>query len=146
VQLKTELSSSVFYATAGYRADCSNIAFKEVITINHATNEKAWFKQASPKSIKMSATDYNVPGSTYGLWNGYGAATNSYNYQLNICDSGPGLMLSGFYNSCYKQCFEWCSDLTTAYFRLSGALTGVAWNELGHEHLSKKLVSFGIRG
>jgi hypothetical protein len=95
----------------------------------------------------MSTTDYNVPGSTYGLWNGFGVATNTYNYQLNICDSQfhQGLMVTG-YNNCYKQCANWCSDYSLAYFRMQGVYGGVAWNVNGHTHFAKKLVSFGVRG
>jgi hypothetical protein len=152
VHIKTELSSSVAYATNGYRADCNNIAFKEIIAVNHETNERAWFKQvsATPASIKMSTTNYDVSGSTYGLWNGFGVATNTYNYQLNICDSQfyQALMLSE-YTNCYKQCTNWCTDHGSSYFRMATGDTtyaGVSWKENGHNLATKKLVSFGVRG
>jgi hypothetical protein len=146
------VSSNIAFGTAGYRSDCRNIAFKEVIAVNHASNERVWFKQVTPKSIKLSATDYNVPGSTFGLWSGFGIASNVYQYQLNICDSShyQGLMISGYTSNCYKDCNSWCSDGSSPYFRMATGsdsnLSGVAWNEDGHRPTSKKLVSFGVRG
>ncbi len=99
----------------------------------------------------MANYNYYVGGSTFGLWNPFGAATPSYQYQLAICDApstlSPGLMVSGFHG-CYKECGHWCGDYT-AYFRMQSPTypdyLGNAWNENGHTNVALKLVSYGVR-
>ncbi len=100
----------------------------------------------------MANYNYYVGGSNFGLWNGFGVAPQSYQYQIQICDIttdlSPELMVSG-YTSCYKQCNDWCGDGSTAYFRMQspnhGAYLGNAWNENGHGNVGLKLVSYGVR-
>ncbi len=101
----------------------------------------------------MANYNYYVGGSTFGLWNGFGVAPQSYQYQIQICDAASGLaaqlMVSGF-TGCYKECNSWCSDESTAYFRMQspnnpGAYLGNAWNENGHGNVGLKLVSYGVR-
>ena len=74
-----------------------------------------------------------------------------YEYQLNICDGGwmwTGFMMTG-YNGCTKQCGSWCGDTGTVYFRTdgsdSGSYNGVAFNENGHQNVSNKTMSVGLR-
>jgi hypothetical protein len=140
------------FATSGYRSDCRRVPFNDILTINHATNQRAWFKQTSRTAFLMANYNYYVGGSNFGLWNGFGVAPQSYQYQIQICDIttdlSPELMVSG-YTSCYKQCNDWCGDGSTAYFRMQspnhGAYLGNAWNENGHGNVGLKLVSYGVR-
>jgi hypothetical protein len=152
--IKTEITSSVAFGTNGYRSNCNNIPFQEVLTVNHATRAQAWFKQVdTPKNFTLSATNYFASGPSLGLWSGYGAAaTTAYFYQFAICDAAsnfsPGLFFSGYFGNCYKQCNSWCGDVSSNYFRVDSSVagfSGVAWNENGHRDVASKLVSYGVR-
>jgi hypothetical protein len=143
------------FGKAGYRGDCRNIPFREVLYISHVDQQVAWFSKRSAGHIITSLTNYYVPGNTYGLWTPHGVASGSYDYQLLICDKSdqngfyPGYFISG-YTKCFKKCNNWCSDRSTPYFRTDGhsatsSYDGVAFNTNGHQSLNRKLVSVGLR-
>lgn len=114
-------NASTPYGTDGYRSDCYNYPFNEVLYINHETNEKAWFVYpGAPKAAfrfmvgpAVAAADAQIAGSSRRLialpanWEGRSAAGGvSYKYQLNICDAGSdaiGMFMSGINNNCYKE-------------------------------------------
>jgi len=139
------------FGTPGYRTDCRNIPFSEILYINHDNGQKAWFTRQSPGNIVISSLGYCTNGSATGLWTAHGVASTSYNYQLNICDCNMyvGLMMSGYTSNCWKDCNSWCSDTGSPYFRWDGSSSsdynGVAFNENGHRNVSSKTMSAGIR-
>lgn len=150
VRLQSQFEAAPAFGTSGYRSDCRNVPFKDVLYINHANNEKAWFKRDTRNDITISA-NYNAAGNVYGLWTGGGVAETSYKYQLNVCDTNwmwVGLMISGRVG-CDKQCGSWCSDTTTQYYRTdgddAGTYNGVSFRENGHRNVSDKTMSVGIR-
>ena len=167
VRIANEVTYSYPYASHGYRSDCRNTVFNDVIALNHDNGQVAWFKQQSRSAFKFSSTNYFVTGSAFGLWTGFGAAaTSSWSYQMGICDSAsilaPGLWMSGSYpqwdlmetlicagyTNCWKECNSWCGDTSTWYFRVESYYAGyygVTWREQGHTDVSNKLVSYGIR-
>jgi hypothetical protein len=139
------------FGTPGYRTDCRNIPFSEILYINHDNGQKAWFTRQSPGNIVISSLGYCTNGSATGLWTAHGVASTSYNYQLNICDCDMyvGLMMSGYTSNCWKACNNWCADTSSPYFRWDGSsssdFNGVAFNENGHRNVSSKTMSAGIR-
>ena len=157
MHIASQVTFSIPFGGIGYRTDCRNVPFNDVLTVNHdgSGQPKAWFKQTSRTQFKLASTNYFTTGPAYGLWSGYGVAPTSYQYQLGICDSSstlaPGIWMSG-YTGCWKECNSWCGDTSTAWFRAESETTcyaGVAWNENGHNecnnNVSKKRASFGIR-
>ncbi|XP_028412654.1 uncharacterized protein LOC114535551 [Dendronephthya gigantea] len=146
VNIKTELLTT---PALGYRADCNNIPFTEVIFVDEKSKQKAAFKKSgSPVTF---TGNYDKRANAYGLWTAQGVATTQYKYQMLICDTTfyKGLHFSGFTKNCYKQCNNWCSDTTSAYFRTSAvshqSYKGVAFNQNGHKPLPNRLISAGIR-
>ena len=136
---------------AGYRMDCRNIPFTDVLYINRDTEETAWFSKQIQEPITMSGLGYDTVGSAAGLFNAHGVASTSWNYQLNICDQSwmwVGLMMTG-YTNCWKRCGNWCGDTSSPYFRTDGDTgtnyNGVSFNENGHRNVSYKTISVGIR-
>ena len=116
--------------------------------VDHQTGSKVYFKPKSNHSVKAAA-NYGKSGSAFGLWDAMGAS-RSYSYQLLICDNlfYTGFMVSGFTHSCYKQCFSWCYDTGSPYFRTastSSLYKGVAFNVNGHRPVSNRLMSVGLR-
>ena len=153
VHIKTEYvyNPNYPYGVPGYRTDCRNIPFTEVLYVNNENGQKAWFTRQNSSPVTISNLGYNVAGNVLGLWTPHGVASTSYNYQLNICDDGwmwVGLMMTG-YTNCWKQCNSWCSDTSSPYFRTDGddggSYNGVAFNENGHKNVSYKTMSVGIR-
>jgi subtilisin-like proprotein convertase family protein len=152
VHVKTEVSSNTAYGSSGYRSDCNDIAFSELLYVNHTSNQSAWFSRDGGGALKMSSTNYNTSGGDFGQWSAVGGVANgNFKYQLNICDAGwmwTGLMLTG-YTNCWKQCGAWCGDTQTPYFRVDGDdggdYNGLAFNENGHQNVGGKLLSVGIR-
>ena len=153
VHMKTEVTYSATkpFGQDGYRTNCNSVPFSEVLYVNHANNQKAWFTRNAGTKLTAGSTNWFVNGSTYGLWTGHGATNTGYSYQLNICDAGwmsTGLMITG-YTSCWKDCNGWCSDTSSPYFRMdgdpNGSYDGVAFNENGHQVVGYKLMSVGIR-
>ena len=154
VHLATETSynPALPFGTPGYRTDCRNVLFSQVLYVNHDTNQKAWFKRNDPAKVTIMGKGYFLGGSDLGLWTAGGVANTAYSYQLNICDAGwmwVGLMITG-YTNCWKQCNSWCSDTSTPYYRMDGDdggnYNGIAFNENGHNNgLSYKTMSVGIR-
>lgn len=149
---RTEVSySSNFpYGSNGYRTNCNNILFSEIMFIDHQTGKKAYFKRRSKVSI-TAANNYGNIASSYGLWDGVGV-NNAYSYQLLICDTSffTGFFVSGYTGSCYKQCNSWCGDTASPYFRTastSSSYKGVAFNTNGHSPNipSNRLISVGMR-
>jgi hypothetical protein len=144
VDFETQTSSAVAYGTDGYRADCRKIPFSEVLYVQHSTGNKAWFSRSG--DVRIDA--YPSSGSTWGLWTGHGAVSGS-TWQLMACNTSMyvGLFASGYTGSCYKSCGSWCSDTSSAYFRVYGSssYTGVAFNQNGHTTLGNQVMSVGIR-
>jgi hypothetical protein len=150
VRLQTQYDATPAYGTSGYRSDCRNIPFKDVLYVNHTANQSAWFTRDVRTDITMAA-NYNASGNVYGLWTGGGVANTSYKYQLNVCDTNwmwVGLMMSGRVG-CDKACGSWCSDTTTEYYRTDGddggSYNGVSFRENGHTNVGAKTMSVGIR-
>ena len=152
VHIATETSSIQNYGTPGYRSNCQNIPFSDILYHQHDNDERAWFTAQSGVEFTIAGLGYSANYSTMNtLFDAHGVATTNYNYQLNICDSSwmhTGIMISG-YTGCTKACNSWCSDYTTPYFRSNGdsgsSYTGVAFNENGHGNVGNKTMSVGIR-
>lgn len=143
-------SSNFPYGSDGYRTNCNNIVFSEIMFIDHQTGKKVSFKRRSKVPI-TAANNYGNIASTYGLWDGVGA-NNAYSYQLLICDTAffTGFFVSGHTGNCYKQCDSWCGDKASPYFRTASTnanYKGVAFNVNGHypNIPSNRLISVGLR-
>lgn len=143
------------FGSDGYRANCRDVSFDEVLYRNHSTGQDAWFSRNSGGEVTMSGTDYATTGSELGRWTGHGVAVTNYDYQVLVCDNGwmwTGLFVSGITgggNPCWKACNSWCSDTSTHYYRPDGSDTssynGLAFRENGHTNVANKLLSMGIR-
>lgn len=152
VHIQSETSYTGTYGQAGYRSDCSEIPFTDVLYVNHSANQKAWFYAQSNNPMTITNLGYNAPGNAAGtLFTAGSGASTSWNYQLNVCDSSwmwVGLMMTG-YTGCYKQCGSWCGDTSSPYFRTDGdnggSYNGVAFNQNGHTNVGYKTMSVGIR-
>ncbi|KAJ7388495.1 calcium ion binding [Desmophyllum pertusum] len=138
------------YESDGYRTNCNNIPFSEIMFIDRQTGKKVFFKRQTKTPI-TAAHNYGNAAGTYGLWDGVGT-NNGYSYQLLICDHSfySGFFVSGYTGSCYKQCNSWCGDKASPYFRTAStnaAYKGVAFNTNGHQPniLSNRLISVGVR-
>jgi len=149
---RTEVTyNSAFpYGNDGYRTNCNNIPFTEIIFIDHQTGNKAYFKRNSSLSITAAAI-YGKNGSASGLWDGVGT-NKAYSYQLLFCDHSfySGFFVSGYTNTCYKKCHNWCGDTYSPYFRTASTDSrygGVAFNTNGHEPnvVGNRLMSVGLR-
>ncbi|XP_078371591.1 uncharacterized protein LOC144655242 [Oculina patagonica] len=156
VKPRTEVTYSAQfpYGSDGYRTNCNNIPFTEIIFIDHQAGTKVYFKRRTNLPI-TTADNYGKAAGTYGLWDGVGA-NNAYSYQLLICDISAfysGFFISGYttyqQTYCYKHCNSWCGDGTSPYFRTAFANNagsgGVAFNTNGHNALSNRLISVGLR-
>jgi len=150
---KTEVtySAQIPYGTDGYRTNCNNIPFTEIIFIDHQSGNKAYFKRRTHVAIK-AAGNYGKAAGTYGLWDGVGSMNSAFSYQLLICDTAfyTGFFVSGYTSNCYKQCNNWCGDRTSPYFRTSSTNShykGVAFNTNGHHPNvpNNRLMSVGLR-
>ena len=152
IHLQTETAYTGGYGQAGYRSNCSEVPFTDVLYVNHDNGQKAWFYAQSGTPLTISNLGYLGNGSlTNTLFTPGGVASGSWNYQLLVCDQNwmwVGLMMSG-YTNCYKQCGSWCGDTSSPYFRTDGddggAYNGVAFNENGHTNVGYKTLSVGIR-
>ncbi|XP_078369767.1 uncharacterized protein LOC144653602 [Oculina patagonica] len=135
------------YGTNGYRTDCNNIQFREILFVDEATADKAFFTHKLSSTL-VAAGNYGA--QLPGLWVGGGTTDTSFEYQLLICDQDfySGFFISG-YTGCYKQCSHWCWDYSSPYFRSASTRTaaygGVAFNVNGHRPLSSRLISVGLR-
>ncbi|KAL9973368.1 hypothetical protein ACROYT_G019819 [Oculina patagonica] len=135
------------YGTNGYRTDCNNIQFREILFVDETTGDKAFFTYKLSSTL-VAAGNYGA--QLPGLWVGGGTTDTSYEYQLLICDQDfySGFFISG-YRDCYKQCSYWCWDYSSPYFRSASTHTaaygGVAFNVNGHWPLSSRLISVGLR-
>ncbi|XP_044176300.1 uncharacterized protein LOC114957932 [Acropora millepora] len=141
-------SSKTPYGNDGYRTNCNNIPFTEIMFVDHQTGNKVYFKRKSNLPVKAAA-NYGKTGSALGLWDAVGAS-RSYSYQLLICDTSfySGFMVSGFTGNCYKKCNSWCGDTRSPYFRTAATNSGykgVAFNANGHRPVSSRLMSVGLR-
>ncbi|KAJ7370217.1 hypothetical protein OS493_033562 [Desmophyllum pertusum] len=150
VKPKTEVTYNAQfpYGSDGYRTNCNNISFTEIIFVDHQTGAKAYFKRQTNQSI-TAANNYGIGAGTYGLWDGMGAADTAYSYQVMICDTSfySGFFVSG-YTNCYKVCNGWCGDGGSPYFRTastSASYKGVAFNTNGHRSVGSRLISVGLR-
>ncbi|XP_020625793.1 uncharacterized protein LOC110063178 [Orbicella faveolata] len=148
VKPKTEVTYSVQfpYGSDGYRTNCNNISFTEIIFVDHQTGSKVYFRRRVNQAI-TAADNYGNAAGTYGLWDGFGT-NNAYSYQLLICDHSRyyGFLISGYTGNCYKHCNNWCSDYVSPYFRTAtSSYTGVAFNSNGRRSHSKRVMSVGLR-
>ena len=115
--------------------------------LDHQTLAKVYFKRRTNQSIKANL-NYDNDASTYGLWDGVGVS-DAYDYQLLICGTSfySGFFVSG-YTNCSKQCDGWCDDKVSPYFRTAATwsdFSGVAFNTNGHQTVTKRLISVGLR-
>ncbi|KAL9973365.1 hypothetical protein ACROYT_G019815 [Oculina patagonica] len=134
------------YGTNGYRTDCNNIQFQQILFVDETTGDKAFFSNMFSSTL-VAAGNYGA--KLPELWVGGGIADTSYEYQLLICDDPffSGFMISG-YTGCYKQCDYWCGDYSSPFFRsaaTSASYAGVAFNVNGARALSNRLISVGLR-
>ncbi|XP_022787959.1 uncharacterized protein LOC111327912 [Stylophora pistillata] len=150
VQPKTEVTYNAKfpYGSDGYRTNCNDISFTEIIFVDHQTRGTAYFKRRTGQSIRASL-NYGKQANTYGLWDGVGT-NNAYSYQLLICDTSfySGFFVSGYTGNCYKHCNTWCADLYSPYFRTTSTgdnYKGVAFNINGHRTVNYRLISVGLR-
>ncbi len=151
VRISTELSSKTAFGQDGYRSDCTEVAFKEVIYVRHDNGQKAWFARDNGQTTTAKAVGFGASGDKLGTWSAKGGvASGAWKYQLVVCDVSmwTGFFLSG-YTNCWKSCGSWCSDTTTHYYRYDGtagnSYDGVAFHENGHTNVADKLVSVGLR-
>jgi len=156
VHVSSEVWSPVSAGTPGYRSDCRNIPFTEVLYRNEDTGEAAWFTRNQPGTLTLAGLGYDSAGITAGTFTGGGVADTSYDYQLNVCDSSwmwVGLMMSGK-TSCSKACSNWCGDLLSDYYRTDGdddryastqTYDGTAFRENGARSVSVKTLTVGLR-
>ncbi|KAL9971469.1 hypothetical protein ACROYT_G017635 [Oculina patagonica] len=151
VKPRTEFtySAQLPYGSDGYRTNCNNIPFKEILFVDHETGNNAYFTPQGVNQPITAAESYGKNASTYGLWYGVGAVHYAYSYQLLICDAPiyTGFFISG-YTSRFKKCDHWNGDKVSPYFRTAGNrsdIIGVAFNTKGHQPLSNKLISVGLR-
>ncbi|XP_078371593.1 fibrinogen-like protein A [Oculina patagonica] len=152
VKPKTEVpySAQFPYGSDGYRTNCNNISFTEIIFVDHQSQSKAYFTRQADQPIR-AAENYGNTAGTYGLWDGFGA-DNAFSYQLLICDHPfySGFFVSGYTSNCYKQCHFWRGDKSSPYFRTASNDTsykGVAFNINGHSPnvVNNSLISVGLR-
>ncbi|KAL9976785.1 hypothetical protein ACROYT_G014118 [Oculina patagonica] len=150
---KTEFvySADFPYESDGYRTNCNNILFSEIMFVDHQTGKKVYFKRRTKTPRLTAASNYGNVAGTYGLWDGVGT-NNAYSYQLLICDTSfyTGFFVSGYTGNCYKQCNSWCGDKASPYFRTastSASYKGVAFNTNGHHPNipGNRLISVGLR-
>ncbi|MCB9738547.1 MAG: DUF4215 domain-containing protein [Deltaproteobacteria bacterium] len=154
VHIATELSSNVAYGSDGYRADCRDLTFSEVLYVRHDNGDKAWFARDGGSKTTAAANGYSTSGDKLGTWSAKGGkASGSWKYQLLICDGAwmwTGFFISGIHPSgCIKACNSWCGDQTTHYYRYDGdnggSYNGVSFAENGHTNVAAKLMSVGLR-
>ena len=154
VHIKTQVvyNPATPYGAPGYRTDCRNVPFDNVLYTNHDNGQQAWFSRDSGGKFTTEDSGYFSSGEELGHWTGHGVAPNSYKYQLNVCDEAwmwVGLMITGQTGGCWKQCNSWCGDTSTVYFRTDGddggSYNGVSFNQPGHTNVSYKTMTVGIR-
>jgi hypothetical protein len=141
VDMATEYGYSAAhpYATEGYRSDCRNVAFNEVMYVRHSTNPSMYtedpviFRAEGRRPIVASDTkwDGNPVSDVYGklIFTAYSPLTGpdrSTSYQLLACGGGhgTGLFMSGLKatSTCadgWKTCSSWCNDQGSDYFRMA---------------------------
>ncbi len=67
LQIRFNEASTAAFGSNGYRADCRDIPFQEVLVVNEQGGQ-AWFKQktSTPSTFKLSSTNYYTVGSALG--------------------------------------------------------------------------------
>ncbi|KAM7450647.1 hypothetical protein ABFA07_001647 [Porites harrisoni] len=146
---RTEVTydSNLPYGENGYRTDCNNIEFREILFVDETTGQQASFTY---EENSMLVAQGNYGTQLPGLFQGGGIADTSYKYQLLICDVPfySGFFISGYTSNCFKHCHHWCGDLGSPYFRsasISPSYAGVAFNSNGHRPLNSRPISVGLR-
>ena len=114
--------------------------------VDEISGEKAVFTY-KPDSTVVARGNYDNPLPE--LWQSISVATTSYKYQLLFCNWSfySGFFMSG-YTNCYKSCRWWGSDYGSPYFQSASSLllyAGVAFNVNGHQIVSGRLMSVGLR-
>ena len=106
--------------------------------------------RSTPHHRKLGLQCVRICGE-YPIHTG-GVAPTGWNYQLNVCDQSWMWVEADddwIYIDCYKQCWSWCGDTSSPYFRTDGddggAYNGVSFNQNGHTNVSYKTMSVGIR-
>ncbi|XP_048583488.1 neurogenic locus notch homolog protein 4 [Nematostella vectensis] len=149
VDPRTEVTynESLRFPNNGYRTDCNNITFNEVLFTNLSTNppKHAYFRQTEGKG-KMFADCYGHSSKVNELWKKISPAS-SLEYELLLCNETfiTGVMISKFHTS-YKECGNWKGDTSNNYYRHACPTeSGVAFGENGHSDVDPKLVAVGVR-
>ncbi|TNF38079.1 MAG: hypothetical protein EP329_01455 [Deltaproteobacteria bacterium] len=157
VHMRSEITynASFPYGTAGYRSDCRNIPFTDVLYVNEGNGQQAWFTKDDGVPIIAGTTSADWNRNLNATFTGHGVTTTAYKYQLNICDEvwmQVALFVTGYTGACWKACNNWCGDTSTVYYRPdgdynpnNGTYHGLAFNENGHTNVSYKVLSSGIR-
>lgn len=98
-----------------------------------------------------AAGNYGKDAGTHGLWDGVGAMSSAYSYQLLIRDNWfyTGFFVAGYTNKCFKKCDHWCGDAKSPYFRTSStgsSYKGVTFNTNGDSPnvLNNRLMGIGL--
>ena len=154
IHMETETTPDGIYGETGYRTDCRDIPFSDIIVEENDTGDTAWFTANNGDDFTLEELGYRATKSDFGtLFTGHGlATTSSYDYQVMVCDGDwmpTGFMVTGYVGNCEKSCSSWCQDNSSMFFRANGdnrgIYAGVAFNENGHRNVSYKMISFGIR-
>jgi len=150
VNIRDQYSYTGTYGTNGYRTDCRNHFFQELMYVNHDASTTALFVAQNNAAFTAAGLGWDARAST--LYTARTTASTSYSYQLLICSNGwmpTGFFMSGYTGSCYKQCGSWCSDMDSPYFRYNGdtgsSYNGVSFNTNGHRVVSYITMSVGLR-
>ena len=153
VHIETEYTATGTYGDNGYRTDCRDVPFSDIIVTQNETEESAWFTANSGADFTLDELGYRADYEDFGtLFTGHGVATQQYEYQVTVCDGSwmhTGIMISGKNGSCTKTCSYWCHDTYTDYYRTDGdggvSYNGVSFKENGHANLGNKTISVGVR-
>lgn len=145
------------FGSDGYRTNCRDVPFADVLYVRESDDTPAWFSLDAPppQPVRLSSLTpaWSVSSATLGSFTGHGAASTASAYELAVCDAGwmwTGLQMTARKPGCAKQCGDWCGDTTGVFFRYdgdfpAGGFRGVAFNENGHAALPPKLMSVGLR-
>lgn len=153
VHIETETTPTGTYGDNDYRTNCSDIPFSDIIVEQNDSGEVAWFSSISGQDFTLNEVGYRANADDFGtMFSGHGVAPQDVDYQVMVCDGNwmhTGITITGNFDSCTKTCSHWCQDNATNYYRANGdnkgKYEGVAFNENGHNNMSYKTISVGIR-
>jgi hypothetical protein len=153
VHIETEKTPTGTYGENGYRTDCSDIPFTDILVEQNESGETAWFSSISGQDFTLNEVGYRATSDDFGtMFSGHGLAPQDVDYQVMVCDGNwmhTGITITGDFGNCTKTCSHWCQDNATHYYRANGdnrgKYEGVAFNENGHNNMDYKSISFGVR-